>query len=161
MFAIITPALITGAFAERMRFGPFLIFSILWAVLVYNPICHWVWGSGGWLGKIGTLDFAGGLVVHLSCGCAALASAILIGPRKGYGKENFVPHNLPMTLLGTALLWFGWFGFNGGSALAADGLAGSAFVATHLGGMSGMAMWTLWNGFIGATLLPWVRLQAQ
>jgi len=143
MFAIITPALITGAFAERMRFGPFLIFSVSWAVLVYNPVCHWIWGAGGWLGSKGVLDFAGGLVVHLTSGAAALAAAIILGPRKGYGKESFMPHNLPMTLLGTGLLWFGWFGFNGGSALAANGIAATAVVATHLGGMAGMAMWTL------------------
>lgn len=141
MFAVITPALITGAFAERMRFGPFLIFSLFWAIFVYNPVCHWVWGNSGWLNRLGALDFAGGLVVHLSCGAAALAAVLVIKPRKGYGKENFLPHSLPMTLLGTGLLWFGWFGFNGGSALAANGVAGNAFVATHLGGMSGMAMW--------------------
>lgn len=143
MFAIITPALITGAFAERMKFSSFLVFSVVWTVVVYNPVCHWIWGSGGWLAAKGVLDFAGGLVVHLTSGAAALAAAIIIGPRKGYGKENFLPHNLPMTLLGTGLLWFGWFGFNGGSALAADGIAATAFVATHLGGMAGMAMWTL------------------
>ncbi len=142
MFAIITPALITGAFAERMRFVPFLVFSILWAVLVYNPVCHWIWG-GGFLAQKGVLDFAGGLVVHLTCGVAALAAALVVGPRKGFGRESFVPHNLPLTLLGTGLLWFGWFGFNGGSALAASGLAASAFVATHLGGLSGMLMWVL------------------
>ena len=143
MFAIITPALITGAFAERMRFAPFLLFSVLWAVLVYNPVCHWIWGVGGWLGNKGVLDFAGGLVVHLTSGSAALAAALILGPRKGYGKESFMPHNLPMTLLGTGLLWFGWFGFNGGSALAANGIAATAFVSTHLGGMAGMAMWIL------------------
>ena len=147
MFAVITPALIAGAFAERMRFAPFLVFSLLWAILVYNPVCHWIWGAGGWLKAKGVLDFAGGLVVHLTCGAAALAAAIILGPRKGYGRENFFPHNLPMTLLGTGLLWFGWFGFNGGSALAADGIAGTAFVATHLGGMAGMAMWVLIEWF--------------
>lgn len=141
MFAVITPALITGAFAERMRFAPFLAFSVLWAVLVYNPVCHWIWGSGGWLGAKGVLDFAGGLVVHLTCGAAALAAVLVIGPRRGYGEKNFMPHNLPMTLLGTGLLWFGWFGFNGGSALAANGIAAGAFVATHLAGMTGMAVW--------------------
>ncbi len=141
MFAVITPALITGAFAERMRFGPFLLFSMLWTVLVYNPVCHWVWASGGWLRELGVIDFAGGLVVHLACGSAALAAVTVIKPRKGYGSENFIPHNLPMTLIGTGLLWFGWFGFNGGSALAADGLAGSAFMATHLGGMAGLFTW--------------------
>ncbi|MRR31522.1 ammonium transporter, partial [bacterium] len=143
MFAVITPALITGAFAERMRFGPFILFSLLWSVCVYNPVCHWVWGSGGWLAKLGVLDFAGGLVVHLTCGVAALASAMVIGSRKGYGTDLFIPHNLPLTLLGTGLLWFGWFGFNGGSALAANGLAASAFVATHFGGMSGLAVWVM------------------
>lgn len=143
MFAIITPALITGAFAERVRFAPFVVFSLLWAILVYNPVCHWIWGSGGWLGAMGVLDFAGGLVVHVTCGAAALAAVLVIGPRKGFGRENYLPHNLPMTMLGTGLLWFGWFGFNGGSALAANNVAATAFVATHLAGMSGMAMWTV------------------
>lgn len=142
MFAIITPALITGAFAERMRFGPFLLFSLLWAILVYNPVCHWVWG-GGFLAQKGVLDFAGGLVVHLTCGVAALAAAIVIGPRRGYGRENFKPHNLPLTLLGAGLLWFGWFGFNGGSALAANQIAVSAFVATHIAGLTAMLAWIL------------------
>jgi len=149
MFAIITPALITGAFAERMRFAPFLVFALIWAVLVYNPVCHWIWGKGGWLGSKGILDFAGGLVVHLTSGAAALAAVLVLGPRKGFGKESFMPHNLPMTVLGTGLLWFGWFGFNGGSALAADGIAATAFVATHLAGMAGMAMWTI---------VEWVKL---
>ncbi|OKY74582.1 MAG: ammonia channel protein [Desulfobulbaceae bacterium DB1] len=143
MFAVITPALITGAFAERMRFGPFLIFSLCWTILVYNPVCHWVWGNGGWLGARGVLDFAGGLVVHLTSGMAALAAVIILGPRKGFGRESFIPHSLPMTLLGTGLLWFGWFGFNGGSALAANGIAATAFISTHLAGMSGMGMWLL------------------
>jgi ammonium transporter, Amt family len=143
MFAVITPALITGAFAERVRFGPFVVFTVLWAVLVYNPVCHWVWGSGGWLASMGVLDFAGGLVVHVTCGAAALAAVLVIGPRRGFGREKYLPHNLPMTMLGTGLLWFGWFGFNGGSALAADKVAATAFVATHLAGMAGMAMWTV------------------
>jgi len=143
MFAIITPALITGAFAERVRFAPFVVFSLLWAVLVYNPVCHWIWGHGGWLAAMGVLDFAGGLVVHVTCGVAALAAVLVIGPRKGFGRESYLPHNLPMTMLGTGLLWFGWFGFNGGSALAANNVAATAFVATHLAGMSGMAMWTI------------------
>jgi Amt family ammonium transporter len=143
MFAVITPALITGAFAERVRFAPFVLFSLAWAVLVYNPVCHWVWGAGGWLAARGVLDFAGGLVVHLTCGAAALAAVMVIGPRENYGKASFMPHNLPMTLLGTGLLWFGWFGFNGGSALAANEVAATAFISTHLGGMAGMAMWSL------------------
>ncbi|WP_028580750.1 ammonium transporter [Desulfogranum japonicum] len=148
MFAVITPALITGAFAERVRFAPFAIFSLLWAVLVYNPVCHWIWG-GGWLAGLNVMDFAGGLVVHATCGVAALVAVMVIGPRKGHGHTNFLPHNLPMTMLGTGLLWFGWFGFNGGSALAADGIAATAFVATHLAGMAGMAMWTA---------LEWIKL---
>jgi len=143
MFAVITPALITGAFAERLRFVPFLIFSLLWAILVYNPVCHWIWGAGGWLKAKGVLDFAGGIVVHLTSGAAALAAAIVIGKRRGWGKEQFVPHNLPMTLLGAGLLWFGWFGFNGGSALAADAIAATAFISTHLAAVSAMAMWIL------------------
>lgn len=141
MFAIITPALITGAFAERVRFVPFVVFSVLWAVFVYNPVCHWLWNANGWLGGLGVMDFAGGLVVHATCGMAALAGVLVIGPRKGFGRTNFMPHSLPMTVLGTALLWFGWFGFNGGSALAADEVAATAFVATHFAGMAGMAMW--------------------
>ncbi len=149
MFAIITPALIAGAFAERVRFPAFVVFSLLWAVLVYNPVCHWIWGSGGWLAKLGVLDFAGGLVVHATCGVAALAAVMVIGPRRGYGQTNFMPHNLPMTMLGTGLLWFGWFGFNGGSALAANEVAVTAFVSTHLAGMAGMAMWTV---------MEWIKL---
>ena len=141
MFAIITPALITGAFAERVRFAPFVVFSLLWAIFVYNPVCHWIWGNGGWLKEKGVLDFAGGLVVHLTCGVAALITAIMTGKRKGYGRQSFAPHNLPMTLLGTGLLWFGWFGFNGGSALAADGIAAGAAVATHIAGLVAMATW--------------------
>jgi Amt family ammonium transporter len=141
MFAVITPALITGAFAERMRFGPFLLFSLLWATFVYNPLAHWVWGDGGWLGRMGALDFAGGVAVHVSSGVAALAAAILLGKREGYGSEELRPHNLPMTLLGAGLLWFGWFGFNAGSALSAGSLAGSAFVATHVAGTTGALSW--------------------
>jgi Amt family ammonium transporter len=141
MFAVITPALITGAFAERMRFGPFLLFSLCWSVLVYNPLAHWIWGSGGWLARLGALDFAGGVAVHLSSGVAALAAAIILGKRKGFGSEELRPHNLPMTLLGAGLLWFGWFGFNAGSALSAGSLAGSAFVATHVAGTTGAVSW--------------------
>ncbi len=139
MFAVITPALITGAFAERFRFSTFLVFTLLWALLVYNPVAHWVWGVGGWLRKLGALDFAGGTVVHITSGVSALAAALVIGKRKGYGAENLAPHNLPMTVLGAAILWFGWFGFNAGSALAAGDLSASAFVATH----SAAAMATL------------------
>ncbi len=141
MFAIITPALITGAIAERIRLSSFIVFSLLWTILVYNPVCHWIWGSGGWLAARGVLDFAGGLVVHLTSGAAALAAVLVMGPRYGHGKRSFAPHNLPMTIIGTALLWFGWFGFNAGSALAANGIAATAFIATHLAGMTGMAMW--------------------
>ena len=148
MFAIITPALITGAFAERVRFAPFLLFALLWTILVYNPVCHWVWAKGGWLAEMGVLDFAGGLVVHVTCGAAALAAVLVIGPRQGYGRTSFMPHNLPMTLMGTGLLWFGWFGFNGGSALAANEVAATAFVATHLAGMAGMLMWVVMEKFV-------------
>ena len=140
MFAIITPALITGAFAERMRFSAFLIFIVLWCTFVYAPLCHWVWG-GGWMFKMGALDFAGGAVVHMSSASAALAAALVIGKRKGWGKRSFLPHNLPMTMIGTALLWFGWFGFNAGSALAANELAGSAFVTTHMAAATAMLAW--------------------
>jgi len=143
MFAVITPALITGAFAERMKFGPFIIFSILWATFVYNPLAHWIWGQGGWLGKLGALDFAGGVAVHVSSGTAALAAAIILGKRKGHGTDELKPHNLPMTLLGAGILWFGWFGFNAGSALAAGKLAGSAFVATHVAGTTGALAWII------------------
>jgi ammonium transporter, Amt family len=141
MFAIITPALITGAFAERMKFSAFMLFTILWATLVYNPLAHWVWGAGGWLGKMGALDFAGGTVVHISSGISALAAAIIIGRRRGYGKEAFIPHNLPMTVTGAGLLWFGWFGFNAGSALACNGLAANAFVVTHIASATAALSW--------------------
>ena len=141
MFAIITPALITGAFAERMKFGAFLLFTILWATLVYNPLAHWVWGVGGWMGRMGALDFAGGTVVHISSGISALAAALVIGKRLGYGSVPFIPHNLPMTITGAALLWFGWFGFNAGSALASNGLAVSAFVVTHVSSAVAALSW--------------------
>jgi len=140
MFFIITPALISGAFAERMKFSTFIVFMLLWMTFVYAPICHWVWG-GGWLSKIGVLDFAGGLVVHLNCGIAALVSAIVVGKRKGYGTRAFIPHNLTLTLLGIGLLWFGWFGFNAGSRLAADGIAGNAFLVTHMAAATGSLTW--------------------
>ena len=143
MFAVITPALITGAFAERMKFGVFMIFVVLWVTLVYAPMCHWVWG-GGWMGaKLGALDFAGGAVVHMSSGASALAAVIIIGKRKGYPSDQFIPHNLPMTILGAGLLWFGWFGFNAGSALASNGLAASAFVATHVATAGACLSWTI------------------
>lgn len=147
MFAIITPALITGAFAERMKFGTFLVFILAWATLVYDPIAHWVWGDGGWLKNLGVLDFAGGTVVHISSGVAALAAALVMGRRLGYGREPMEPHNIPFVLLGAGLLWFGWFGFNAGSAVAAGGLATSAFVATNTSaGMAAMAwMFMSWS----------------
>ncbi|MCK9240191.1 ammonium transporter [Desulfocurvus sp.] len=140
MFAVITPALITGAFAERIRFGPFVVFSVLWLVFVYSPMCHWVWG-GGWMGAMGALDFAGGAVVHMSSGAAALAAALVLGRRRGFGTEPIVPHNLPMTLTGAAILWFGWFGFNAGSALAANGAAANAFVTTHVAAAAALIGW--------------------
>jgi Amt family ammonium transporter len=143
MFAVITPALITGAFAERFKFKTYLIFLILWATFVYDPLAHWVWGVGGWIRNLGALDFAGGLVVHISSGIAALAAALLVGKRKGYGEEPMPPHNLTLTLLGAALLWFGWFGFNGGSAVASGSLATSAFVVTHISTASAALSWMI------------------
>jgi Amt family ammonium transporter len=131
MFAVITPALVTGAFVERVRFKSFLLFSLIWATIVYDPLCHWVWGKGGWLGKLGLLDFAGGTVVHIAAGFSALAFALVIGPRKGFGKFTMEPHNIPFTVLGTGLLWVGWFGFNAGSALAANGVAVNALLTTN------------------------------
>jgi len=142
MFAIITPALITGAFAERMKFSAFFIFVILWSTIVYFPLCHWVWG-GGWLGKLGALDFAGGTVIHISSGAAALASAIVIGRRKGYGKEAFHPHNLTWTMFGAGMLWFGWFGFNAGSALAAGKCATEAFFTTQVATGTAALSWMI------------------
>ncbi len=142
MFAIITPALITGAFAERMKFSAFLAFTLLWSVLVYLPVCHWVWG-GGWLGADGALDFAGGTVIHINSGAAALVAAIYIGKRKGWGKESMHPHNLPMTILGAGILWFGWFGFNGGSALAANESATLAFFTTQVAAGAAALSWVL------------------
>jgi Amt family ammonium transporter len=141
MFAIITPALITGAFAERIRFVPFAIFSVLWATFVYDPICHWVWG-GGWIQQNWeALDFAGGTVVHISSGTAALAAAVVLGRRLGWPNEPMPPNNLPLTVLGAGILWFGWFGFNAGSALGANGLAASAFVMTHLAAAAATVSW--------------------
>jgi Amt family ammonium transporter len=141
MFAIITPALITGAFAERMKFSALLVFIALWSTLVYSPLAHWVWGSGGWLRNLGALDFAGGTVVHISSGVSALAAVLVISKRKGYGKEPFIPHNLPMTVTGAAILWFGWFGFNAGSALGSNGLAAAAFVTTHVAAATASFSW--------------------
>jgi len=141
MFAVITPALITGAFAERFKFSTFLVFSLLWALLVYNPVAHWVWGIGGWIRNLGALDFAGGTVVHITSGVSALAAALVVGKRKGFGAENMAPHNLPMTVLGAAILWFGWFGFNAGSALAAGDLSTSAFVSTHAASAMATLSW--------------------
>ncbi len=141
MFAVITPALITGAFAERFRFPTFLVFTLLWALLVYNPVAHWVWGAGGWLRNLGALDFAGGTVVHITSGAGALAAALATGRRRGYGTENLAPHNLPMTVLGASILWFGWFGFNAGSALSAGGLSAGAFLATHAAAAMATLSW--------------------
>jgi Amt family ammonium transporter len=141
MFAAITPALITGAFAERFKFSAYVIFLVLWSTLVYFPLCHWVWGVDGWLKNLGVLDFAGGIVVHLSSGVAALAAAIIVGKRKGHGIEPMPPHNLTMTLLGTSILWFGWFGFNGGSAVASGSTATSAFVVTHIASCAATIAW--------------------
>lgn len=154
MFAVITPALILGAFAERMKFAAFCFFSLLWATLVYDPVCHWVWG-GGFLGSGGTLDFAGGIVVHLTAGVAALATAIFLGRRQGYPDKTSPPHNLPFAVLGAGLLWFGWFGFNAGSALGANGLAASAFVATHMAASAAGLTWALldWIVYTRPTVL--------
>ncbi|MBI4949146.1 MAG: ammonium transporter [Deltaproteobacteria bacterium] len=141
MFAVITPALIAGAFAERMKFSAFLVFTVLWSTFVYDPIAHWVWGIGGWLRVLGALDFAGGTVVHISSGVSALATALYIGKRKGYMTEIMAPHNLPLTVIGAGLLWFGWFGFNAGSALGANGLATSAFVVTNTAAAAAALSW--------------------
>ncbi len=141
MFAIITPALITGAFAERKRFGAFVLFALAWSTLVYAPIAHWVWSPDGWLYRLGVLDFAGGTVVHLSSGVSALVAALMIGRRIGVGREVTEPHNVTMTVLGAGLLWFGWFGFNAGSALAADGLAATAFVTTNTAAAMAAVTW--------------------
>lgn len=143
MFAIITPALMTGAFAERMKFTTFLIFTFLWATLIYDPLAHWVWGTGGWLRTLGTLDFAGGTVVHISSGVSALVAVMIIGKRLGHGIAPAPPHNLPFTVLGASLLWVGWFGFNAGSALAANGLAVSAFVVTHTAAAAAALSWMI------------------
>ncbi len=141
-FAIITAALISGAVVERMRFLPYVAFIALWGLLVYGPVTHWVWG-GGWLGSLGALDFAGGAVVHVNAGVAALVAALALGSRKDYGRAALIPHNVPFVLLGAGLLWFGWFGFNGGSALAADGIAALALVNTMLAPATALVVWTI------------------
>lgn len=140
MFAIITAALITGAIAERVKFGAMVLFVILWGTFIYNPLAHWVWG-GGWIGALGALDFAGGTVVHISSGVSALAFAIILGKRKSFKKEPIMPNNLSMTVLGAGILWFGWFGFNAGSELAMDGIATNAFLVTHLAAATGILGW--------------------
>ena len=139
-FAIITPALVLGAYAERVKFSGMLLFSLLWLVFVYAPVAHWVWGDG-WLGKMGVMDFAGGTVVHLNAGVAALVCALVLGPRKGFPETQMAPHNMTMTVTGAAMLWVGWFGFNAGSALAADGAAGMAMLVTHIGAATGAFAW--------------------
>lgn len=141
MFAVITPALIIGAFAERINFKGFLLFSVLWAVFIYNPIAHWVWSAEGWLYKMGALDFAGGIVVHISAGVAAIVTAILLGKRRDYKGHALPPHNIPQVAIGTGMLWVGWFGFNGGSGLAADGLAGNALFVTHISAAVAALTW--------------------
>ena len=144
MFAIITPALITGTFAERVKFSTFIVFILLWATFIYDPLAHWVWGKGGWMGVnggMGALDFAGGTVVHISSGVSALVAALMFGKRIGYPQEAMPPHNLPLSVIGASLLWVGWFGFNAGSALAADGLATSAFVATNTATAAATLSW--------------------
>ena len=141
-FAVITAALVSGAIVERMRFGPYLVFITLWSILVYAPVAHWVWG-GGWLGKLGALDFAGGTVVHVNAAAAALVIALVVGARKDYARQAIVPHNVPFTLLGTAIVWFGWFGFNAGSALGANASAALAFVNTMFAPMGALVVWSL------------------
>jgi len=147
MFAVITPGLILGAFAERMRFSAFCLFSLLWATVVYDPVCHWVWGNGGWLKELGVLDFAGGIVVHITAGISALAAALYLGRRHGFPHAISPPHNLPLAVLGAGLLWFGWFGFNAGSALGAGSLASGALVATHAAGAAAGMAWALLDWF--------------
>jgi len=141
MFAVITPALISGAFAERMKFSAFLVFTLLWTTVVYDPVAHWVWGAGGWMKQMGVLDFAGGIVVHATSGFSALAAALYIGKRRGFLHEAMPPHDLPMTVLGAGLLWFGWFGFNAGSALSSGALATMAFVTTHTAAVAATLTW--------------------
>ena len=146
MFAILTPALIIGAFAERMRFPALVLFSVLWAMFLYNPMAHWVWG-GGFLSQLGALDFAGGLVIHILSGVSGLTVCILLGKRRGFGKTAMLPHNMPMVVMGASLLWFGWFGFNAGSALGANELAANAFVVTQAAAAAGLVGWVLVEWF--------------
>jgi ammonium transporter, Amt family len=141
MFAAITIALVSGAVVERMKFSAYLLFALLWSTLIYDPLAHWVWGDGGWLHTLGALDFAGGTVVHISAGISALVAAIMLGKRRDFGRAPLVPHNVPFTVLGAGLLWFGWFGFNAGSALAANGVAANAFVTTHTAAAAALTMW--------------------
>ena len=149
MFAIITPALITGAFAERMKFSAYVIFVVLWVTIVYAPVAHWVWSSNGWLLNLGALDFAGGTVVHINSGVAALAAALIIGKRLGFGEQPMPPHNVPMVVLGAGLLWFGWFGFNAGSALGANGVATNAFVVTNTAAAAAVIAWVAMSWIFG------------
>lgn len=148
MFAVITPALIIGAFAERINFKGFLVFSLLWAIFIYNPIAHWVWSGDGWLFKLGALDFAGGTVVHISAGIAAIVTAVMLGKRRDYKGHAIPPHNITYVVIGAALLWFGWFGFNAGSGLAADGLAANALMTTHLAAATAALTWALLEWFL-------------
>jgi ammonium transporter, Amt family len=147
MFAIITPALITGAFAERIKFSAYVVFTLVWSTVVYAPVCHWVWGPGGWLADMGALDFAGGTVVHMTSGFTALVAAVMIGKRIGYPNEPMLPNSLIWTVLGAGMLWFGWFGFNGGSALAADASAGLAFATTQIAAAGGAVSWVLFEWY--------------
>ena len=149
MFAVITPALIIGAFAERIKFSGFLVFSVLWGILIYNPLAHWVWSSDGWLFNMGALDFAGGTVVHINAGIAALVMAIALGKRRGYKGHAMPPHNIPFVAMGAALLWIGWFGFNAGSGLAASGLAANAFLVTHIATATSAFIWAVLEWVIG------------
>ena len=157
-FAIITPALISGAFVERMKFSAYVLFTLLWSTLVYDPVAHWVWADGGWMANLGVLDFAGGTVVHWTAGLSALICALFIGKRVGYGRDKFIPHDLPMTITGAGLLWFGWFGFNAGSALAAGQTAALAFATTHIAAASAAMAWVLaeWGFRRKPTLLGFV-----
>lgn len=149
MFAVITPALIIGAFAERINFKGFLFFTILWAIFIYNPLAHWVWNADGWLFKMGALDFAGGTVVHINAGISALVTAIMLGKRRDYKGHALPPHNIPFVAIGAALLWFGWFGFNAGSGLAANGLAANAFLVTHIATATAALVWAILDWFVG------------